>query len=165
MVSWYDEIAQHVGDVRYQLLNTEQPYRKKALSNKKRDMGETRVRRIAERDGYRCGYCGIRVVEPAVLRKVQMLLGRDVFPSKTKEKSSSNLDYHGIWITMAITLDHIEPFAINADDSDNNLVTCCWGCNFGKFDYTLQELGLLSPALGRGDTVGWRGLRDLIVSK
>ena len=162
MVKWYDEIAQHVGDVRYELISNAQPYRKKALSNKKRDMGETRVRRIAERDGYRCGYCGIRVVEPAVLKKVQKLLGRDVFPSKTKGKGSSNLDYHGIWLTMAITLDHIEPFAINADDSDNNLVTCCWGCNFGKYDYTLSELGLLPPQVSGEVSGNWFGLRDLI---
>jgi len=162
MISWFDEIAQHVGDVRYQLLNSAKPYRKKALSNKKRDMGETRVRRIAERDGYRCGYCGIRVVEPAVLKKVQKLLGRDVFPSKTGRKGSSNLDYHGIWLTMAITLDHIEPFAINADDSDNNLVTCCWGCNFGKYDYTLKELDLAQPIQSKGVFDGWHGLRESI---
>jgi hypothetical protein len=161
MVKWFDEIAQHVGDVRYELISNAQPYRKRAQSNKKRDMGDARMRRLAERDGYRCGYCGIRVVEPALLKKVQSELGRDVFPSKTGEKGSSNLDYHGIWLVMAITLDHIKPFAIDADDSDGNLVTCCWGCNFGKYDYTLDELGLARPEQSTGVFDGWHGLRDL----
>jgi len=160
MAKWFDEIAQHVGDVRYELISNAQPYRKRAQSNKKRDTGDARIRRLAERDGYRCGYCGIRVVEPAVLKKVQSRLGRDVFPSKTGEKGSSNLDYHGIWLVMAITLDHIKPFAIDADDSDRNLVTCCWGCNFGKYDYTLKELDLARPEQSRGVFGGWHGLRD-----
>jgi 5-methylcytosine-specific restriction endonuclease McrA len=162
MVKWYDEIAQHVGDVRYELIRNYQPYRKRAQRDKKRDMGDARMRRLAERDGYRCGYCGIRVVEPAVLKKVQSELGRDVFPSKTGEKGSSNLDYHGIWLVMAITLDHIKPFAIDADDSDGNLVTCCWGCNFGKYDYTLDELGLLPPSTDSGVLGSWLGLRDVV---
>ncbi len=160
MVKWYDEIAQHVGDVRYELISNAQPYRKRGQSDKKRDMGDARVRRLAERDGHRCGYCGIRAVEPAVLKKVQSVLGRDVFPSKTGRKGSSNLDYHGIWLVMAITLDHIKPFAIDADDSDANLVTCCWGCNFGKYDYTLKELDLARPVQSRGVFDGWHGLRD-----
>ena len=160
MVEWFDDRAQYVGDVRYQLINARQGQRKKKAHQKKRDMSRSRVRRLAERDGYRCGYCGIRVVEPAVLKKVQSVLGRDVFPSKTGEKGSSNLDYHGIWLVMAITLDHIKPSAIDADDSDGNLVTCCWGCNFGKYDYTLDELGLARPEQSRGVFDGWHGLRD-----
>ena len=63
---------------------------------------------------------------------------------------------------MAITLDHIKPFAIDADDSDGNLVTCCWGCNFGKYDYTLDELGLARPEQSRGVLDDWRGLRDVV---
>jgi len=160
MVKRFDEIVQHAGDVRYELIGNAQPYRKRAQSDKKRDMGDARMRRLAERDGYRCGYCDIRVVEPAVLKKVQSVLGRDVFPSKTGRKGSSNLDYHGIWLTIALTLDHIKPFAIDADDSDRNLVTCCWGCNFGKYDYTLKELDLARPVQSRGVFDGWHGLRD-----
>lgn len=160
MVQWFDGISQHVGDVRYELVNARQGQRKKKAHRKKRDMSMSRLRRLAERDGYRCGYCGIRVVEPAVLKKVQSVLGRDVFPSKTGGKGSSNLDYHGIWMTIGLTLDHVKPFAIDADDSDGNLVTCCWSCNFGKYDYTLEELDLAWPAQSKGVIDGWHGLRD-----
>lgn len=63
---------------------------------------------------------------------------------------------------MALTLDHIEPLAEHHDDSDANLVTCCWACNFGKYHYTLDELGLQHPRQGLGPRDVWRGLTDLV---
>jgi hypothetical protein len=33
---------------------------------------------------------------------------------------------------VALEVDHIEPVAEGGDDSQDNLVTACWGCNRGK---------------------------------
>ncbi len=158
MVEWFDTFAQNAGGERMKLLGN---IAERRGSGGKRDMRVSRVRGIAERDGWRCGYCDIRVIEPRVLRKVDALLGGNVLRRLTEKRS--NRSYHGIWLVTALTLDHIEPLAENHDDSETNLVTCCWACNFGKYHYTLDELGLQRPRQGRGPRNDWRGLTDLIV--
>lgn len=161
LVAWFDEIAQNVGDVRYELLNLEKAYRKRGNKSDP-DLGDARKRELAKRDGHRCCYCGIRVIEPEVLKKIQSILGRDVYPSKTNKKGSSNWDYHGVWILTAMTLDHIEPISTSGRDDDDNLATSCWACNFGKYDYTLKDLDLDPPKTKLGTTDGWVGLRDVV---
>jgi 5-methylcytosine-specific restriction endonuclease McrA len=157
MVAWYDETAQHVGSVRLSMFGG-QPG--KRSSGGKRDMRLTRVRRIAARDGYLCGYCDIRVIEPEILRKIDTMLGGGILHNRSKPRN--NRSYHGIWLMTAVTLDHVEPLAKKHDDSDENLVTCCWSCNFGKYHYELVELGLRAPVSWRGRSTGWSGARELI---
>ena len=157
MVKWYDETAQHVGSVRLAMFGG-QPG--KGSSGGKRDMRVTRIRRIAARDGYLCGYCDIRVIEPEILRRIDAMLGDGVLQNRSRPRN--NRSYHGIWLMTAVTLDHIEPLALNQDDSDENLVTCCWSCNFGKFHYTLQDLKLNAPQMMRAKDTRWSGTRDLL---
>ena len=157
MVKWYDETAQHVGSARLGMFGGESGRRS---SGGKRDMRVARVRRIAARDGYLCGYCDIRVIEPEILRKIDTMLGGGILHKRSKPRN--NRSYHGIWLMTALTLDHIEPFAKNHDDSDGNLVTCCWSCNFGKYHYELGELGLRAPVSNRGRSTRWSGARELL---
>ena len=157
MVKWYDETAQHVGSVRLSMFGGKAG---KRSSGGKRDMRLTRVRRIAARDGYLCGYCDIRVIEPEILRKIDTMLGGGVLHKRSTPRN--NRSYHGIWLMTAVTLDHIEPLAKNHDDSDENLVTYCWSCNFGKYHYELVELGLRAPVSNRGRSTGWVGARDVL---
>jgi len=157
MVKWYDETAQHVGSVRLSMFGGKAG---KRSSGGKRDMRLTRVRRIAARDGYLCGYCDIRVIEPEILKKIDTMLGGEILHKRSTPRN--NRSYHGIWLMTAVTLDHIEPLATNHDDSDENLVTCCWSCNFGKYHYTLQDLKLDEPMKGRGAATQWSGTRDLL---
>jgi len=161
LMEWFDVIAQNVADVRYTLISGNPP-RRRSGAGEHPTQSQARVAAIAERDGYRCGYCGIRVTEPEILKKVQMKVGRDVFPSKSNKKGSSNRDYHGIWVTTAVTLDHVVPYSESGDDSDSNLITSCWGCNFGKYDYTCEELELSLPSIGGSSVGSWSGLRDVV---
>ena len=164
IVAWYDDIAQNVGDVRYALLNHQSAYRRGG-NDTNRELSDLRMRKLAALDGHRCCYCGIRVIEPEVLRKIQSILGRDVFPSKTNKKGSSNLDYHGVWILTVMTLDHIDPISVSGRDDDDNLATSCWACNFGKYDHSLTDLGLEPPRTRCGSADGWFGLRDVVCSQ
>jgi 5-methylcytosine-specific restriction endonuclease McrA len=157
MVTWFDETAQHVGSVRVSMFGGQ---RGRRSSGGKRDLRLTRVRRIAARDGYLCGYCDIRAIEPEILRKIDTMLGGGVLHKRSTPRN--NRSYHGIWLMTAVTLDHIEPLAKHHDDSDENLVTCCWSCNFGKYHYELDELGLRAPSSRRGRSTGWSGARELI---
>lgn len=161
LMEWYDSIAQNVADVRYTLISGKPP-RRRIGEGEHPTQSLARVAAIAARDGYRCAYCGIRVIEPEILKKIQMKVGRDVFPSKNNKKGSSNRDYHGIWVTTAVTLDHVVPYSESRDDSDSNLVTSCWGCNFGKYHYTCKELELSLPAIGASSGRSWSGLRDVV---
>lgn len=161
MLDWYDKIAQHVGDVRYTLVSGNPP-RRRSGGGGHPTPSPARVAAIAARDGHRCGYCGIRVIEPETLRRIQAKVGRDVLPSKSNKKAASNRDYHGIWVTTAVTLDHVVPFAECSDDSNRNLITSCWACNFGKYDYTCQELEIALPTLGGAPRGSWSGLRDVV---
>lgn len=88
------------------------------------------------------------------------MLGGGILHKRNKPRN--NRSYHGIWLMTAVTLDHVEPLADKLDDSDENLVTCCWSCNFGKYHYTLQDLKLDEPMKGRGATTQWSGTRDLL---
>ncbi len=163
LVAWFHETAQNVGDIRYELLNLKSAYRKRG-KNADSDIGDVRKRELAARDGYRCCYCGIRVIEPEVLKEIQSVLGRDVIPSKTNKKGSSNWDYHGVWIITVMTLDHIDPISTSGCDDDDNLATSCYACNFGKYDYSITELGLEPPRTGVVTTDEWVGLRDIVVA-
>lgn len=155
MVTWFDETAQHVGSVRLSMFGGQLG---KRSSGGKRDMRLTRIRRMAARDGYLCGYCDIRVIEPEILRRIDAMLGGGILNKRSTPRN--NRSYHGIWLMTAVTLDHIEPLAKKHDDSDENLVTCCWSCNFGKYHFELEELKLSKPLSNRGDSTGWFGLRD-----
>jgi len=41
-----------------------------------------------------------------------------------------------------------------------NVVASCWSCNFGKWYFTNEELGLGKP---RAPTPGWDGLTGLLM--
>jgi len=161
LMDWYDTIAQHVADIRYTLI-TGNPPRRLSGKGKHQTQSPARVAAIAKRDKYRCGYCGMRLVEPQILKRIQVKVGRDVFPSKGNKKESSNRDYHGIWVTTAITLDHVVPYAVSSDDTIENLISSCWSCNFGKYDYTCEELELSPPAIRVPSNESWSGLRDVV---
>ena len=155
IVDWFDRIAQNVGRIRVEFvgMNPKGPER---LYKDKRVMNAGRAYTLAKRGGWRCGYCGIRVIEPRVLRRAQKLLGKSVFPSRTT--GGSNRDYHGVWLLTALTIDHIKPLCSSGDDSDANLVAACWACNFGKYHFTLDQLGLDRPRQKSSVRGGWRGL-------
>lgn len=106
---------------------------------------------IWRRDNFRCCYCGIRVIVPAALRAFSTLAGPKLFPIK-----GGNLDRHGIKMVFSATLDHVAPVACGGTTTPENLVTACWCCNYGKAEFTIEELGIRPPS-SKPD-LGWRGL-------
>lgn len=110
-------------------------------------------RALWERDHYRCCYCGIRVLHPESLRTFSKFMGPEEFPI-----TGGNLRRHGIKMVFSATLDHVVPIACGGDTTPENLVTACWCCNYGKAEFTLDELGLNRPQTK--PDIGWRGLAD-----
>ena len=112
---------------------------------------------ILERDGFRCRYCGSRVVCIDELKAAAKIL-------ETPELvgGRGNRGRHGIRMIVQATFDHVVPAARFEGEGVNdmeNLVTSCWPCNFGKAEFLLEELGL--ELKSSRSSSSWDGLCDL----
>ena len=120
-------------------------------------VGAATKRRIGERDGWRCRYCGLRVVANEFLRRLQAAMP-EAFPEGPGHTRSG---FNPIWRAVAHVGDHVIPLAAGGENTIDNLVSACWPCNFAaKADCTIEELH--APPLRPADAVstsGWDGLR------
>ncbi len=109
---------------------------------------------IHQRDGFRCRYCGCRVVLLNVRKRLRAVMPEAIPIGKDT--------YHAAFLTINATLDHVLPHARGGDNSPENLVTTCWPCNYGKEHYRLEELGLIDPRLRPPVVDAWDGLQRLL---
>jgi len=110
---------------------------------------------VYRRDGYRCRYCHIKVIDTKALLKMEKMVGASNF----KVKGKGNQIRHGIALTFRATADHVLPLSYGGRTQLSNLVTCCWNCNYGKYNALLEQMGLDDP---RGTEIDkklhWSGL-------
>jgi hypothetical protein len=95
---------------------------------------------IFERDGYRCRYCDSEVLPRSVFKRASKLLGTDILPL-----GRTNATRSGYYLMFVATLDHVVPWSLGGRTDESNLVTCCWSCNYGKANFTLEDIGLQNP--------------------
>jgi len=105
-----------------------------------RDIPVPLARTILDRDRYQCRYCHIPVIYKTEAKKLQVLFGTENF-----RVSKSNRIAHGTLRAFYNSFDHVLPLSRGGTTSLDNLVTACYPCNFGKDNFTLNQLGLLSP--------------------
>jgi hypothetical protein len=122
-------------------------------------MPSIRVRsEIFLRDGYVCQYCSLPVVNTRVFHEFSKSIGIEQFSS---EKSDTKAN--GIVLGFSATVDHVDPYSSGGDSNTNNLVTTCWGCNFGKLNYSLEDLRINDPRSSpKKVSYAWNGLIDYI---
>ena len=96
---------------------------------------------VYARDGYRCRYCEIRVIDFKVLEHMEKLVGSENF----KAAGRGNKIRHGISLTFRATADHVVPISHGGRSSIDNLVTSCWNCNYGKYNALLEKMNLENP--------------------
>jgi 5-methylcytosine-specific restriction endonuclease McrA len=123
-----------------------------------RNPDENLKQQVWERDGFRCRYCGIQVVPIAVLKAMEKTVGREVFPITKVRK---NKDRHGVMLAFCANADHVLPWKLGGATDKANLVTACWSCNYGKSDFTLDQLGLDDPRGRPPNSDDWDGLTSL----
>jgi len=112
---------------------------------------------IFQRDGWRCRYCGTRVISRAA-RKVFILN----FPVETHWVSSYKYGGHSALLSQGVSLDHIRPISRGGDNEPDNFVTACGTCQFGRNQWTLEEVGFTNPKDRPPVVDGWDGLTRLL---
>lgn len=116
------------------------------------------TRSVYERDGWRCRYCDLKVIDPALLRALGTVLPAD-FPWTDRNASS-----HPAGLLLAATPEHVVPRSIGGDNTPDNLVTACGTCQYNKGACTIDELCLADPRDTPPAGDGWRGLTESVAS-
>ena len=110
---------------------------------------------IFARDGWRCRYCGVRVISKDARNTF-----RKYFPIEAR-KGPTNEDNHFGLATLTGSIDHVLPYKRGGTNDMNNLVTACGPCQFGKGHWTLDEIELEDPRNYPPVVDGWDGLSRL----
>jgi 5-methylcytosine-specific restriction endonuclease McrA len=77
-----------------------------------------------------------------------------------------NLRRHPLRLLAQATFDNVVPITRMGRNDETNMVTACWSCNFGKDNYTLEELGIRRMVVASSPPVpqsAWNGLRNATV--
>jgi hypothetical protein len=113
---------------------------------------EAQALQVFLRDGFRDRYSGQRLVFPAVLRMLSVLLPEE-FPFHPNWKMTAT---HPAYWELFPTIDHVVPVARSGADTEDNWVTTSMRRNAVKANWTLAELGWeLHPP---GVLAEWDGL-------
>ena len=107
---------------------------------------------ILERDGYHCRFCGIPLIRATVRQRIHA-----VYP-EALPWGRTNQTQHAAFQAMWVQYDHLLAHARGGDNSLENMVVTCGPCNFGRVEYTLQEVGLIDPRTREPIRSNWDGL-------
>lgn len=138
MRAWFDIHAQNVGLWRSKAINVETPNARVQLDTLK-TFGKFEEELFA-RDNYCCRYCASEVFPKKLFKRVQSVVGETFLPLGRTNKTRS-----GFYLLAVATLDHVLPWSLGGRTNPNNLVTSCWSCNYGKANFTIEQIGILNP--------------------
>lgn len=113
--------------------------------------------RLHARDGYHCRFCGIPVIRAEVRNRL-----RELYPDALPW-GKTNMTQHPAFQTMWAQYDHVLPHARGGDNDPSNVIITCAPCNFGRMNYTLEEVGLSDPRLREPVQPSWDGLERLLL--
>lgn len=116
----------------------------------------TVARTIFERDGWRCRYCDVRIISFDAINTLNRL-----FPSLIRRNGPAKR-MHGGCRALASSLDHILPHSRGGTNEPKNLVASCHPCQFGRNQWTLEEVGFLDPRDRQPIVDEWDGLTRLL---
>jgi len=119
--------------------------------------GQALEQAIFRRDGWRCRFCGCRVIS----RKARLALAR-LYPEEARWGKTFHEQKHCALGSLVASLDHILPHSRGGTNEEENLVTACTPCQFGRNQWTLAEVGFTDPR-GREPIVDeWDGLLRIL---
>jgi 5-methylcytosine-specific restriction endonuclease McrA len=140
LVHW--QAAMPVGDVEYERSAQRMP-------------SSSSERAIYVRDGWRCRYCGTRVIDRSMRARLHRCL------PDVARWGARNADKHTALAALSASLDHIVPHSRGGTNDEPNLVTACNACQFGRGQWTLEEVGFFDPRVFPPVLDEWDGLTRL----
>jgi len=114
------------------------------------------TRHVYARDGYRCRFCETRVIVKEAKKVFQT-----AFPLAARKGNSNEANHFGL-ATLTATIDHIVPFRRGGTHDLSNLVTACGPCQYGRNQWTLEEVQIEDPRKFSPIVDGWDGLTRLV---
>jgi 5-methylcytosine-specific restriction endonuclease McrA len=95
--------------------------------------------RVKKRDGFFCRFCGIPVIDSSIRRRI-----RAAYPDALRW-GRKNIEQHAAFQCMWLQYDHVLPNSRGGESSFDNVVVACAPCNFGRMEWTVEEVGLTDP--------------------
>ena len=111
---------------------------------------------IIHRDGYRCRFCGIPVIHDKIRNAMRRHYG-DALPW-----GRTNTGQHAAFQCLWLQFDHVLPHSRGGPTDFDNLIITCGPCNFGRSDWTLEEVGLIDPRARPVTRTDWDGLERFV---
>jgi 5-methylcytosine-specific restriction endonuclease McrA len=107
------------------------------------------------RDGWRCRFCGVKVICKTARSTLTKIF--------TIETNWTSLEFqrHSALYALASSLDHLHPHARGGKNDSLNFVTACYGCQFGRGNFTLKEVEIENPLTRNPIIDSWDGLTRL----
>ena len=118
---------------------------------------ETRL--VYARDGYRCRFCEARVI----VKEAKKVFEK-AFPLAARKGNSNEENHFGL-ATLTASIDHLVPFrrcGTNDPNDLSNLVTACGPCQYGRNQWTLEEVQIENPKKFPPIVDDWDGLTRLV---
>jgi len=109
------------------------------------------------RDGFKDRYSGEKLINPGVLRILNVMLPNS-FPYHTNWKMSET---HIVYWKLFPTIDHVMPVARGGTDEESNWVSTSQLRNSAKSNWTLDELGWTIQEAG--NISHWDGLSSQMI--
>ncbi|MGQ0564534.1 MAG: HNH endonuclease [Gemmobacter sp.] len=113
-------------------------------------------RAVVARDGFLCRYCALPVI-PATVRTTLS----SEYPAEV-QWGRTNVSQHPAFQALWLQFDHVVPLTRGGANDADNIVASCGPCNFMKWDYHLEELGILDPRSRSPVSSCWDGLTRLM---
>lgn len=116
----------------------------------------TAQKALFARDGYRCRFCGLKVVLRAAVKRLDL-----EFPAAIRW-SGPQSQQHPAFRASCASADHLVPHSRGGSNEPDNLVTACGPCQFGRNQWLISEVGLNDPRSRPPVIDGWDGLSRLL---
>jgi hypothetical protein len=155
---WIDSvIGKNSSHVQYRKMEAAPPFIPSQQRITKRMPNSEVIKKIHLRDGFHCRFCGMPVIKATVRRSICSAYPEAVPWGKT------NASRHRAFFAMWAQYDHILPHARGGTNSIDNMVLACAACQFGRMNYTLDEVGLQYPRQQTRKQQFWDGLERFAV--